>query len=35
VAAAELQRPHGIFADQRGIIYVSDSENNRVLKIVR
>ena len=32
---AQLKRPHGVFADKAGVIYISDSENNRVLKIVR
>jgi DNA-binding beta-propeller fold protein YncE len=31
---AQVARPHGIFADKLGVIYISDSENNRVLKIV-
>jgi DNA-binding beta-propeller fold protein YncE len=30
---AQVARPHGIFADSSGVIYISDSENNRVLKI--
>jgi len=32
---AQLRRPHGIFQDKTGVIYISDSENDRVLKIVR
>jgi len=32
---AELKRPHGVFFDKKtGVTYLSDSENNRVLKIV-
>jgi len=31
---AQFKRPHGIFQDKKtGAIYVSDSENDRVLKI--
>ncbi|MBL8992482.1 MAG: hypothetical protein JNM63_04025 [Spirochaetia bacterium] len=29
---AELNRPHGVFA-ATGVIYIADSENNRILKI--
>jgi streptogramin lyase len=25
-----LARPHGVFVDGRGIVYISDTENNRV-----
>jgi hypothetical protein len=33
---AQFKRPHGIFVDKPlGVIYISDSENNRVLKITR
>jgi hypothetical protein len=33
---AQLKRPHGVFEDPKtGVIYISDSENNRVLKITR
>lgn len=32
---AQLRRPHGVFVDLTGVIYISDSENDRVLKIVR
>jgi DNA-binding beta-propeller fold protein YncE len=32
--AAELRRPHGVFVDRSGVIYISDSENDRVLKIL-
>jgi hypothetical protein len=31
---AELNQPHGVFARPGGAIYLSDSTNNRVLKIV-
>jgi hypothetical protein len=27
---ASLARPHGVFVDGRGIVYISDTENNRV-----
>ena len=30
----ELNKPHGVFLDAKGALYVSDSENGRVLKIV-
>jgi len=30
---AELDRPHGVFVGQSGVIYIADSENHRVLKI--
>jgi DNA-binding beta-propeller fold protein YncE len=33
---AQLKRPHGVFEDKKtGEIYISDSENDRVLKITR
>jgi DNA-binding beta-propeller fold protein YncE len=33
---AQLKRPHGVFYDEKtGITYLSDSENDRVLKLVR
>jgi hypothetical protein len=32
---AQLSRPHGVFVDNTGVIYISHSENERVLKIVR
>jgi hypothetical protein len=33
-ASAQLDRPHGVFADRKtGDIYIADSENDRVLKI--
>ena len=33
---AQLKRPHGVFFDKKtGATYLSDSENDRVLKIVR
>src|SRR4051812_9102296 len=31
---AELNQPHGVTVDRKGILYISDSSNNRVLKIV-
>jgi glucose/arabinose dehydrogenase len=31
----ELVRPHGVVVHPSGAIYVSDSENNRVLRIER
>jgi len=31
--AAQLRRPHGVFVDRTGVIYISDFENDRVLKI--
>jgi DNA-binding beta-propeller fold protein YncE len=31
----ELRRPHGVFVDRRGILFIADSENNRVLKVER
>ena len=33
-ANAQLKRPHGVFADRAGVIYISDSENNRVRQVV-
>jgi len=30
---AQLARPHGVFADAKGIVWIVDSYNNRVLKI--
>jgi len=30
---AELNRPHGVFVDPRGTLYIVDSENDRVLKL--
>ena len=32
--SAQLNRPHGVFCDADGVVYISDSANNRVLKIV-
>ena len=29
----ELNKPHGVFVDKRGTLYISDSENGRVLKL--
>jgi hypothetical protein len=34
-ARVELNRPHGVFVDRHGALYIADSENHRVLKIVR
>jgi DNA-binding beta-propeller fold protein YncE len=31
----ELARPHGAYVDATGAIYISDSENHRILKVVR
>jgi sugar lactone lactonase YvrE len=31
---AELNQPHGVTVGPRGILYISDSSNNRILKIV-
>jgi hypothetical protein len=32
---AAFNRPHGVFVDAQGRIYISDSDNNRVLRIER
>lgn len=32
---AELNQPHGVYLHRDGTLYISDSSNNRVLKIVR
>jgi len=32
--SAQLNRPHGVYCDPDGVVYISDSDNNRVLKIV-
>lgn len=32
---AELDRPHGVCVDAAGVLYISDSENHRVLRIER
>ena len=29
----QLNRPHGVFMDREGVLYVSDSDNHRVLKL--
>lgn len=29
----ELNRPHGVYVDDKGVLYISDSENGRVLKV--
>jgi hypothetical protein len=31
----ELNRPHGVYEDAHGVIYIADSSNNRILKIVK
>ena len=31
---AELDQPHGVTVGPGGVIYISDSNNNRILKIV-
>jgi NHL repeat len=33
--AVQLDRPHGAFVDAAGAIYISDSGNHRVLKLVK
>jgi sugar lactone lactonase YvrE len=30
---AELNQPHGVFCDRRGRLYITDSSNNRILRI--
>jgi streptogramin lyase len=30
-----LVRPHGVFADKKGVLYIDDSENNRVLMLAK
>lgn len=30
---AELNQPHGVYVDRSGVLFISDSSNNRVLKI--
>ncbi len=32
---AELSQPHGVYVDTSGALYISDSSNNRVLKVER
>jgi sugar lactone lactonase YvrE len=32
---AELAQPHGVHVDKNGTLYIADSSNNRVVKIVR
>jgi hypothetical protein len=32
---AELSQPHGVYIDKSGTIFISDSYNNRILKIVK
>ncbi|HIL71186.1 MAG TPA: hypothetical protein EYG38_15230, partial [Verrucomicrobia bacterium] len=31
--SAELNRPHGIGVDSKGIVYIGDSENHRVRRV--
>lgn len=31
----ELNRPHGVFVDAHGTLYIADSDNHRVLKLTR
>ena len=31
---AELNQPHGVYLHRDGVLYISDSSNHRVLKIV-
>ena len=31
---AELNQPHGVCVDRSGVLYISDSSNNRVLKLI-
>jgi DNA-binding beta-propeller fold protein YncE len=33
--SVELDRPHGAFVDEAGVVYISDSGNHRVLKVER
>lgn len=32
---AEFNRPHGVYEDSNGVIYIADSSNNRIVKIVK
>jgi glucose/arabinose dehydrogenase len=29
--ARDLKRPHGVFVDKDGVLYIGDSENHRIL----
>lgn len=31
----DLKRPHGVFIDKKGTVYVADSENNRILRLTK
>ena len=31
----KMNRPHGIFVDAKGIVYVGDSESHRIRKLTR
>jgi streptogramin lyase len=33
--AVELARPHGVFVDARGTLYIVDSDNHRILRLER
>ena len=30
----QLKQPHGVYVDRKGVLYIADSWNHRVLKIV-
>ena len=32
---AELNQPHGVYVHPSGVLYITDSSNHRVLKIVK
>jgi hypothetical protein len=29
----ELARPHGVFVDAKGVLYIADTENHRILML--